>query len=280
MLINLSIDQKLRKVSYHLKKEEFNEAKILYLDILKTFPKNIRAKEGLKTLKKNLQNPPKQVINQLNIYLNEKKLFDLFKEVESLLIKYPDAFMIYNILGLAFYNLRKPDDALLMFNKVLTIEPEYADAYYNIGNIFQSESKLSEAIRYYDKAISFNSNHSNAIHKKGIALFKMGQFDQSIELYKRCALLSPNYAEVYNNMGICLYNQNKLIEAIKLYDKQYYQYITSILNKKHKIDTDNSKVRKFKKIKRKFKTNDNNIIIISQMLYHTDIIKSLQDKDF
>ena len=75
MLKNVSIDQKLKKVQSHLKKEEFHKAKILYLDILKKFPKNIRAQKGLEALKKNSRNPPKQQVDQLTIYLNEKNFF-------------------------------------------------------------------------------------------------------------------------------------------------------------------------------------------------------------
>jgi len=234
MLQNLSIDQKLRKISSHLKKYEFNEAEILYLDILKTFPKNIKAKEGLKTLKKNLQNPSKQVVDQLINYLNKNNYYDLFKEGESLLIKYPDAFMVYNILGLALHNLKKCDDALLMFNKALTIEPRYAVAYYNIGNILQSENKLNKAINFYDKAISLDSTNSNAFHKKGIALFKLGKLDQAIEVYKKCILLTPNYAEAHNNMGICLYYQNKLKDSIISYNKSLSinpEYANALYNK-------------------------------------------------
>ena len=219
MLANFSLDNSLTKAKSHIKKKEFLEAKKLYQEILNVFPKNVRAQKGLNTLESYVQNPPKEILDDLIKTYNKNNFLLVLTKAQDLTQLYPQSFTLYNLLGLAFYGLRNLSEALLAFNKAISIKPNYSEAIYNIGNIFQSENKLSEAIRYYDKAISFDPNHSNAIHKKGITLFKMGKFDQSIEAYKRCALLSPNYAEVYNNMGISLYNQNKLIEAIKFYDK-------------------------------------------------------------
>jgi tetratricopeptide (TPR) repeat protein len=234
MLNKLSLENAFFKAKYHEKKNEYLEAKKLYLGILNVFPLNVRAKERLGSLKKHLQNPPQKEINQLVTYLEQEKLFNVVKRAENLIQSYPDAFLVYNILGLTLHRLQKLDEALLMFNKAFKINPDYADAYYNIGNIFQTENKLSESIKFYNKAISLDSRNSNAFFKKGVALFKQGKLDQSIEAYKTCISLTPNYAQAYNNMGICLFNQNKLKEAIISYNKSLSinsEYANALYNK-------------------------------------------------
>ena len=234
MLKKIALENTLLRAKYHEKKNEYLVAKKLYQDILNVYPLNIRAREKLESLKKDLQNPPQKEINQLLTYLEEKKLLNVVKLAENLIAKYPDSFLVYNILGLTLYRLKKSEESLLMLYKAFTIKPDYVDAYYNIGNVFQSDNKLSESIKFYNKAISLDARNSNAIYKKAIALFKQGKLDQSIEAYKACVSLAPNFAEAYNNMGICFYNQKKLKEAIISYNKSLSinsEYVNALYNK-------------------------------------------------
>jgi tetratricopeptide (TPR) repeat protein len=234
MLKKIPLENTLLRAKYHEKKNEHLVAKKLYQDILNVYPLNIRARERLEALKKDLKNPPQKEINQLLTYLEEKKLLNVVKLAENLIAKYPDSFLVYNILGLTLYRLKKSEESLLMLYKAFTIKPDYVDAYYNIGNVFQSENKLSESIKFYNKAISLDPENSNAIYKKAIALFKQGKLDHSIEAYKACVSLAPNFAEAYNNMGICFYNQKKLKEAIISYNKSLSinsEYVNALYNK-------------------------------------------------
>ncbi|MDB3916729.1 tetratricopeptide repeat protein [Alphaproteobacteria bacterium] len=234
MLNKLSLENTFLKAKSFENKKEYLEAKKIYQDILNVFPLNIRAKERLESLTKDLQNPPKKEINQLVTYLDQKKFLSVVKYAQNLIENYPDAFLVYNSLGLALYHLKKSDHALLMFKKAFIIKPDYVDPYYNIGNVFQSENNLSESIKFYNKALTLDPRNSNALYKKGIALFKQGRLDQSIEAYKACVSLAPNFAQAYNNMGICLYNQNKLKEALISYNKSLSinsEYANALYNK-------------------------------------------------
>jgi len=50
MTLKLSVDNALIRAKYHVKKDEITEAIKLYQQILKVFPKNLRAKEELANL--------------------------------------------------------------------------------------------------------------------------------------------------------------------------------------------------------------------------------------
>ena len=67
MLANLSVDQALMKARSHVKNDNVLEAQELYQAVLKAFPKNIRAQQGLVALNKPkqnnaLQNPPQELV--------------------------------------------------------------------------------------------------------------------------------------------------------------------------------------------------------------------------
>ena len=42
------------------------------------------------------------------------------------------------------------------FQKVVELNPRFADAYNNIGNILQEKGQLNEAMNYYQKTIVLN----------------------------------------------------------------------------------------------------------------------------
>lgn len=52
MLANLSVDQALTKARSHVKNDNVLEAQELYQAVLKAFPKNIRAQQGLANIGK------------------------------------------------------------------------------------------------------------------------------------------------------------------------------------------------------------------------------------
>ena len=74
MSTNLSVDRALMKASSHVKKSEYIEATELYKAVLLNFPKNLRARHALTSLKKlnqknTFENPPQKSIHQLiNFY--------------------------------------------------------------------------------------------------------------------------------------------------------------------------------------------------------------------
>ncbi len=181
MLANLSVDQALMKAKSHIRKGNLTEAKNLYEDILKKYSKNKRAQQGLSDLNKfsrisTTQDPPQETINQL-INLYKQRQFSLAVEQAEMLTKqYPDNFMIWNILGASAIQLGLSDQAIIAFNKVISIKPNYADAYSNISVALKDKGELDEAIEACKKAISLNPNYATAYSNLGNALTEQYKF--------------------------------------------------------------------------------------------------------
>ena len=92
-----SVDYKLRKAKFFLNKDEIGEAQKLYQDILITFPKNVRAQEGLTLVKKhkyfNKTNKSLQEnINQLINHYEQEEYSIVVEKAQAILDKYPEQF--------------------------------------------------------------------------------------------------------------------------------------------------------------------------------------------
>ena len=258
MLTNISVDQALLKAKSHLKKDEIIEATKLYQSVLKAFPKNIRAQQGLTLLKNrnktNFTKSPSQVeVDQLINLYNQGQFSLVVEQTNTLLEKYPETFIIWKIIGnsaiqlgfldnaieayskcialkpdeadvyinmgIALKDQGKFDEAIEAYQKCISLKPDYAKAYNNMGIALKAQKKLNKAIEMFNQAISFETNNSSAYYNLGNTLRDQNKLEEAIKTYRKCIELNPNFVEAYNNMGISLRGQNKFDEAIEIFEK-------------------------------------------------------------
>ncbi len=224
MLTKLSVDQSLMKAKAHKKKGEFLEAEKLYQGVLQTFSKNKRALQGLADLNKNKHKNPtlnllQEEIDQLIDLYKQGQFSSVVEQAQTLTEQYPESFMIWNILGVSAAQIGMPDQAIAAFKKVISLKPDYAEAYSNMGFALQEQGKLDDAIEAHKKCILLKPDYVNAYNNMGNVLKDQGKTEEAIDAYKKVISLKPDYAEAYSNLGLALQEQAKYDEAIDAYKK-------------------------------------------------------------
>jgi tetratricopeptide (TPR) repeat protein len=257
-LAKLSVEQALSKAKSHKKKGELAEAQALYATILKAFPNNKKAQQGLTTLGGGQlsaaeQGPPQAVIDQLVSLFNQGQSELVIEQAKNLTIQYPASFILWNILGVANKSLGKVaeatkafinvtqynsnfaegfsnlgvalgdqgqlDDAMRAHKRAIKLKPVFFEAYNNMGTVLRKLGNLDECISSYKKAITLKPDYIEAHNNLGVALAEKGNLREAIASYQQVISLKPDYAEAYNNMGVALKDQDKLEEAIQAFAK-------------------------------------------------------------
>jgi tetratricopeptide (TPR) repeat protein len=167
----------------------------------------------------NVQEPPKEQLNALIKLYKQNRLQKVFNEAQKLTKKYTTSLTLWNLMGASAAQIGQLDDAILAFQKALSIKPDYAEAYNNIGNALKDQDKMKEAIEAYNKALSIKPDYAEPFNNMGNALRDQGRLNEAIKVYKKALSIKPDYAEAYNNMGIALKDQDKMEEAIEAYTK-------------------------------------------------------------
>jgi len=219
----LSVNQALSKAKSHEKKGEILEAQELYKEVLDAFPNNKKAKLMLANLDKSFQNgnvkkPPSNIINQLLALYNQGHLSLVIEHCQRFIGQFPDAFIIWNILGAANKGLGRVEEASKAFMKVVKLNPTYADGYNNLGVTLQEQGKFEGALVAYKKAISIKPNYAEAYNNLGNTLLEQGEPAGAISSYKKAISIDSNFAEANYNMGFALSSINKPEEAIVAYN--------------------------------------------------------------
>ena len=196
MLAKLSVDQTLMKANYHLKRNEFLEAQKLYHAVLLSFPKNIRAQQGLanlnKTKLKNVrQSSPQDTVNQLVNLYNQGQLSASVEQAKALTVKYPEKIIIWNILGASALQLKMFDEAIMAYKKCIFLNPNYAEAYNNMAVALKEQGKIEEAIEALEKCVSIKPDHAEAYSNIGNILSNRGKLEEAIEAFERSISANP-----------------------------------------------------------------------------------------
>lgn len=81
-------------------------------------------------------------------------------------------------LGLSWYYLQNPDEALNHFNKAIQLNGGYVPAYQYAGILCVEQEAFSLALTYLDLALRLEPENFQLVYYKGVALVESGKTDQ------------------------------------------------------------------------------------------------------
>ena len=223
--MSLSIDTIISKAEKSIKKNNFFEAEKLYNSVLAKFPNNIRAKNGIKNIKKLYfnsktysHNLPDVIYNEL-IILIQNNLFDVvLKKVQKIEAKFKDSFELYNFMGIALYHLNKNDEAIDSFTRSIHLNSNFYESFNNIGNCFQKKNQLHNAVNNFKKSIDINPNFFQGYYNLANCYKRLNEFDLSEKNYLNSIKLSPNNIDAYYNLGNLYSLEKKHTDSIRCFE--------------------------------------------------------------
>jgi tetratricopeptide (TPR) repeat protein len=230
-LAKLSVEQALAKAKSHIKKGELAEAQALYVTILKAFPNNKKAQEGLTALGGGQQSavekgPPQAFIDQLINLYNQGQLEVVVEQAQNLTSQHPEAVAVWNILGASAAQIGKLDQAINAFREIIVLNPNQASSHYNLGNALKDQGKLEEAIEAYAMALELKPDYEAAQNNLRVALIHQSELSgsrDSDEIAVSTTDELPNSAlenaDAHFQQGQVYYIFSKLEEAIASYNK-------------------------------------------------------------
>ena len=140
-----------------------------------------------------------------------------YEDAEKLAIsisqEFPRHYFSWKILGASFKATGRASEALIAFQKAITLSPTDAEAHNALGVAFQELGRLEEALASLTQATALKPNYAEAHGNLGNTLKEMGRLDDAVARYERVIALLPNSAEAYSNLGCTLQELNILEEA-------------------------------------------------------------------
>ena len=176
--------------------------------------------------------------NLLGLIFAEQRNFTLAIEYyEKGLLIDPNYAMIYNNLGLLYYNKKKSENdfkkAEDLFKKSISLDKKISEPHSNLGILYNSINKSEEAIKHYKQAIDINPNFFYAYHNLSNVYVSIGDFDNAKNYLREAIKINPKFIiahrllsritkyKIYNKHLKELENLNVNSEIVNNEDRKY-----------------------------------------------------------
>nr|VFJ48959.1 MAG: Tetratricopeptide (TPR) repeat [Candidatus Kentron sp. DK] len=224
----LTIKQALSQAKKAAERGNATSAMDLYHLVLRRQPDHPIAQEALQRLEKQPKPSATRAPMAKAPADRLQALFDLYhagqtaqaeKACRKLLETWPDAWMAWNVLGMALRVRDEPVEALAAFDRSIRINPDSVDAWNNRGVVLQRLGRPDEALESYDRVIALRSDLAEVWYNRGIVLARLERPEQALESYDRALRLRPDHLDARHNRGIVLQKLGRLEEVLASYDE-------------------------------------------------------------
>tara|TARA_Y100000816_G_scaffold249228_1_gene198711 strand:+ start:706 stop:2685 length:1980 start_codon:yes stop_codon:yes gene_type:complete len=155
------------------------------------------------------------VLFQLNDY---QEAIKLWKKAISI---NPDYVFALNNLGNASLKLNKLDEAVKFFKKALNLKPDYFEAVLGISDVYLKMHNYADALIYLNKSLNFKPNFLPVIKSKLHLLQLMDKKDDALKFLEEIIHKIPNNAYLYHEKALILSQLGRETEAINSYKSTY-----------------------------------------------------------
>ncbi len=93
-------------------------------------------------------------------------------------------------------------DAIKVYDAVIRLTPDFADAYINRGYARRKLGDFEGAIKDYGTAIRLGDDYASVYHARGFAKSRLGDKKEAIKDYDRAIHLDPAYVNALLNRGL------------------------------------------------------------------------------
>ena len=141
---------------------------------------------------------------------------DLYNQVLEINPNHANA--SYN-LAVLLDELGEQKKAIECYKKAIEVDPNYAAANNNLGAIYKELGENQKARDYYEKTIEINPNFVEAHNNLGVIHKDLGENQKAKSCYEKAIEINPNFAGAYNNLGTLFLYSEEYSKAKDCYKK-------------------------------------------------------------
>jgi len=122
-------------------------------------------------------------------------------------------------LGAALYREGKIDQAKIMLEYALELDPKNLFARLNLGGVLQALGKRQENLSNALEAVSIDPTSSLAFNNLGTALTDLEMRSEALHAFQTARILDPKSVDVLINLGMAEAHRENFSGAIECYDQ-------------------------------------------------------------
>ena len=146
-------------------------------------------------------------IDDLINKLNKKNFFEVIKEGNILIDKFPNLFIFYNIVGLAHQNIKNFEESEKFFLKAIEMDPKEVSPKNNLANTYLSLGKLNESEKLFKEILDQHGNISVVLANYARLKRKVNDFNKSVYLLEEALKIDNDNSGFLEDLANCYQSQ-------------------------------------------------------------------------
>ena len=156
-----------------------------------------------------------------------KLALEHMKKAESLTSNKEDLMYIYNQIGLIYDDIGYLDDALLYYNRSLSLARDLgnksmqASVLNNIALIYNNKGELDKALGFYEESLRLQTNEkekASTYNNIAIIYGKKGNYQKAVEYFQKAIEIGERYGD-YHGASISKLNLGDTYRRMRDYEK-------------------------------------------------------------
>ena len=136
------------------------------------------------------------------------------------------------------YKKQMYNEALDYYTKAVIYAPQDKYTLLKIANIYKITGNNTKALSFYDKLLTIDKNNSDAYFNKGLVLASQKNYNDAIKCFERVIQITPDYPYAYYSLGMAYEQNGDKDKAI-----EYYYLYTGIEHDEKMINSVKQKIK-------------------------------------
>jgi len=154
-----------------------------------------------------------------NIVTSGQDVGKAIPHFQKVIAAYPNYARTYLLLGTAYVQTNKNDDAITTLQKAVAIDPKLTDAYTVLGTVLNAEKKFPDAEQSLSKAVELDPASYDAQYQLGRALYFQQKAPEAQTHLEAAMKSNPNSSEAHIMMGNVMLRLRNAEGALKEYQQ-------------------------------------------------------------
>jgi len=157
-----------------------------------------------------------------------KKGIDLFNEgkyqesipvFQTIVEKFPDAYIVYMNIGHSYFQMENYDEAEKYYLQVLEREPGHANTLIGLGNIAMNRGDTEKAMEYYNKIEFEKIEDPTVLYNVGTIFYNNSKFDEALKYYQKAVEVQDDFLDAIYQLGLTYLTKGNNAEALAQFER-------------------------------------------------------------
>ena len=162
-----------------------------------------------------------KILNQATVLMKKSRFLEAANALEHGLAIYPTSKEILEQLVDCNLELKRPQSALHILDRITKTEPSALTAWAEKGFMHLLLNQNREGIDALTKSLELNPRKSHLWELLGLALMAEENWEEGLDAFDRSLLLDPNSAIAWYNRGVCFFFLEYFHEALASVEQAY-----------------------------------------------------------